>query len=148
MRASRTEIAPRIPCRRDSGVDDRTAHAPASGAASFHPMGQVERPRRGPAWSRRRTAAAGRRWSADRARIETRQGQFRGDVRNDVFASRGDHPQTVFGPIPAQARAVSLQRRDRCNRRKARLLTANWKEGYMRVMVLILALLAAFRATA
>src|ERR1700687_1227618 len=110
-------------------------------------MGHVERPGSGPAGSRHRSAVAGGQRTADRPRVETRQGQFRGDVRHDAFDSRGDHPQTVFGPIPAPACAVSLCRRGRCNRRKVRLLTANWKEGNMRMMVLIMALLAAFRTT-
>jgi len=42
--------------------------------------------------------------------------------------SRGDRPQAVFGPIPAQAGAISLCRCDHCNRGKTRLVTSFWEE--------------------
>jgi cellulose synthase (UDP-forming) len=117
----------RLPRRRAGAVDDRPAHTPASGAAAFDLMGNVERHRADPARSRHRPAVAQRQWTAKRTRVENRQQEFRGDLRNDAYASRGDRTQAVFGPVPAQARAVPLCRRDHCDRRKARLVTSRKK---------------------
>src|SRR5258708_31887486 len=80
--------------------------------------------------------------------MKNRQEEFRGDVRSDAYASRGDRSEALFRSISAKAGAISLCRCDHCNRGKTRLVTSFWEETSMRVMVLVFALLVAFSSMA